>query len=93
MGATCNARLEAQNELLVQREESLKTQNGQLDAALTNMLQGLAMFDAQERLILANARYAELFGLSPGRGNTWYYAARNHRAPGGKGPLLRHHRG
>lgn len=59
------ARLEAQNELLVQREESLKTQNGQLDAALTNMLQGLAMFDAQERLILANARYAELFGLIP----------------------------
>ncbi len=58
-------RLEAQNELLVQREESLKTQNGQLDAALTNMLQGLAMFDAQERLILANARYAELFGLTP----------------------------
>ena len=59
------ARLEAQNELLKQREESLKTQNGQLDAALTNMLQGLAMFDAQERLVLANARYAELFGLTP----------------------------
>ena len=29
------------------------------------MMQGLAMFDAQERLVLANARYAELFGLTP----------------------------
>jgi diguanylate cyclase (GGDEF)-like protein/PAS domain S-box-containing protein len=58
-------RLEAQNELLKQREEALKTQNEQLDTALANMLQGLAMFDAQERLVLANARYAELFGLSP----------------------------
>ena len=59
------ARLEAQNELLKQREESLETQNGQFDAALTNMMQGLAMFDAQERLVLSNARYVELFGLAP----------------------------
>ncbi len=58
------ARLEAQNELLKQREEKLKTQNEQLDTALARMVQGLAMFDAEERLILANARYAELFGLS-----------------------------
>ena len=33
--------------------------------ALTNMVQGLAMFDGQERLVLANVRYAELFGLDP----------------------------
>ncbi len=59
------ARLEAQNELLKQREEKLKTQNEQLDTALASMVQGLAVFDAEERLILANARYAELFGLSP----------------------------
>ena len=59
------ARLEAQNELLKQREEKLKTQNEQLDTALACMVQGLAMFDAEERLILANARYAELFGLAP----------------------------
>ncbi|MBX9591637.1 MAG: PAS-domain containing protein [Hyphomonadaceae bacterium] len=59
------ARLEAQNELLKQREEKLKTQNEQLDTALTNMAQGLAMFDGQERLILANSRYGELLGLNP----------------------------
>ena len=60
------ARLKAQHELLKQREDKLKVQNEQLDAALSNMMQGLAMFDAEERLILANAQYAELFGLRPG---------------------------
>jgi diguanylate cyclase (GGDEF)-like protein/PAS domain S-box-containing protein len=60
-----SARLEAQHRLLKQREERLKAQNEQLDAALANMVQGLAMFDKDERLVLANARYAELFGLTP----------------------------
>jgi diguanylate cyclase (GGDEF)-like protein/PAS domain S-box-containing protein len=57
------ARLKEQHELLRQREDKLKAQNEQLDAALSNMMQGLAMFDAEERLVLANAQYAELFGL------------------------------
>src|SRR6185295_8133371 len=60
-----NARLEQQNKLLRQRESELKAQNVHLDTALANMLQGLAMFDAQERLVLANGRYAELYGLEP----------------------------
>ena len=60
-----NARLQAQNELLMQREEKLKAQNEQLDTALANMVQGLAVFDDQERLVLANDRYAELFGIAP----------------------------
>jgi diguanylate cyclase (GGDEF)-like protein/PAS domain S-box-containing protein len=60
-----NARLKAQNDLLTQREERLQAQNEQLDAALANMVQGLAMFDGQERLVLANDRYAELNSLSP----------------------------
>ena len=33
--------------------------------ALANMSQGLAMFDAEERLVLANDRYAEIYGLEP----------------------------
>ena len=37
----------------------------QLDAALNNMVQGLAMFDAEHRLVLANRRYAEMYGLTP----------------------------
>ncbi|NVN84460.1 MAG: EAL domain-containing protein [Rhodopseudomonas sp.] len=36
----------------------------QLDAALNNMVQGLCMFDAKQRLILCNDRFLEMFGLS-----------------------------
>ena len=39
-------------------------QHEQLDAALSNMLQGLAMFDAQQRLIVCNQRYADMYGLT-----------------------------
>jgi diguanylate cyclase (GGDEF)-like protein/PAS domain S-box-containing protein len=34
-----------------------------LDLALTNMSQGLCLFDAEERLVLANRRYMEMFGF------------------------------
>ena len=43
----------------------LAEQHQQLDAALENMLQGLAMFDADQRLIVCNKRYAEMYGLTP----------------------------
>jgi diguanylate cyclase (GGDEF)-like protein len=36
----------------------------QLDAALNNMVQGLCMFDAEQRLVLCNDRFLELFRLS-----------------------------
>jgi PAS domain S-box-containing protein len=45
------------NAILAQRNE-------QLDAALENMLQGLAMFDAGQRLIVCNRRYSEMYGLT-----------------------------
>ena len=57
--------LEQTNELLQEREEALETQNIRLDAALESMVQGLAMFDSDERLVIANDRYAEIFGLKP----------------------------
>jgi diguanylate cyclase (GGDEF)-like protein len=37
----------------------------QLDAALNNIVQGLAMFDSEHRLVLCNKRYAEIYGLTP----------------------------
>src|SRR4029453_18580921 len=37
----------------------------QLDAALNNMVQGLAMFDAEQRIVVANDRYAQMYGLTP----------------------------
>ena len=45
--------------------QRLRAQNLQLDAALNNMVQGLAMFDAEFRLVLCNRRYAEIYGLKP----------------------------
>jgi diguanylate cyclase (GGDEF)-like protein len=43
----------------------LRTQNMLLDTALMNMSQGLCMFDADERLVIANRRYADMYGLTP----------------------------
>jgi diguanylate cyclase (GGDEF)-like protein len=59
-----NAKLEEQNKLLTVKEGQLQIQNLQLDAALNNMVQGLAMFDADQRLMLCNQRYREMYGLS-----------------------------
>ena len=45
--------------------EELRTQYLRFDAALNNMIQGLCMFDADQRLIVCNARYLEMYGFSP----------------------------
>ena len=60
-----NARLQQQHDLLKVQEQQLRAQNVQLDAALNNIAQGLAMFDADQRLVLCNRRYAEIYQLSP----------------------------
>ena len=44
-------------------EEDLRQQNLHLDIALQNMSHGLAMFDAQQTLVLCNDRYAEIYGI------------------------------
>src|SRR5581483_5583337 len=43
----------------------LERQNLWFDAALSNMSQGLALFDRETRLIIANARFAEVYGMNP----------------------------
>jgi diguanylate cyclase (GGDEF)-like protein/PAS domain S-box-containing protein len=35
------------------------------DATLANMPQGVALYDRQQRIVLANRRYAEMYGLAP----------------------------
>ena len=60
-----SARLEQQNQLLVAKEEQLRTQNIHFDAALNNMVQGLAMYDSGHRLVMCNRRFIEIYGLSP----------------------------
>jgi PAS domain S-box-containing protein len=45
--------------------DELRTQYLRFDAALNNMIQGLCMFDADQQLIVCNARYLEMYGFSP----------------------------
>lgn len=45
---------------------ALETAHVHLDAAVSNMSQGLCMFDADENLILCNNRFVEIYGLPPG---------------------------
>jgi diguanylate cyclase (GGDEF)-like protein len=47
----------------IDAEEALAEQNERFDAALTNMPHGVCMFEADRRLILCNAGYAELYAL------------------------------
>ncbi|TFZ56039.1 EAL domain-containing protein [Methylorubrum sp. Q1] len=51
---------------LVEAHAQLSEQNRRFDAALANMTQGLCMFDADQRLLVWNRRYLEIFGLPEG---------------------------
>jgi diguanylate cyclase (GGDEF)-like protein/PAS domain S-box-containing protein len=58
--------VQRQNAVLLQRDLELRKQNVLFDAALNNMAHGLVMVDAQQRLIVCNRRFLDLFGLSSG---------------------------
>ncbi len=45
------------------REAELKAQNLRFDAAVSNMCQGLVMFDRDTRLVISNQRYVEMYAL------------------------------
>ena len=55
--------LQSQHDILLQRESELETQNIRFGAALENMVQGLCMFDGEQRLVVSNRRYAEIYKL------------------------------
>ncbi|SEQ02233.1 diguanylate cyclase (GGDEF) domain-containing protein [Faunimonas pinastri] len=57
--------LQATSDELTSTNAALRTQNARFDAALNNMIQALCMVDAENRLIVCNNRYVELFGLDP----------------------------
>ena len=44
---------------------SISEQNARLDAALNNMIQGLCMFDAHNRLVVWNERYRAMYNIDP----------------------------
>jgi diguanylate cyclase (GGDEF)-like protein len=47
------------------REAELQAQNLRIDAALSNMSQGLAMYDAEARLVLWNDRFVSMYRYEP----------------------------
>jgi diguanylate cyclase (GGDEF)-like protein len=53
----------ASTEIVQGRKRELEQQNLRLDAAVNNISQGLAMFDAQRHLVLRNSPYGEIYGL------------------------------
>jgi diguanylate cyclase (GGDEF)-like protein len=55
-----------QKEELIQAHTlELQIQNIRFDAAMSNMMHGLAMFDADQRLIVCNRQYAEIYHMPP----------------------------
>jgi signal transduction histidine kinase len=44
--------------------QQLHARNLQFDTALTNMVQGLCMFDKKQKLIVVNKRYLDIYGFS-----------------------------
>ena len=61
--STVNAQLQARNAILDRRDRELGLQNQRFDAALNNLSLGLCMVDGEDRLVIYNHRFAELFGL------------------------------
>jgi diguanylate cyclase (GGDEF)-like protein/PAS domain S-box-containing protein len=52
-----------QENAILQQADELARINMQFDAALSNMAQGLCMFDGKKRLVVWNERYAKLYQL------------------------------
>jgi diguanylate cyclase (GGDEF)-like protein/PAS domain S-box-containing protein len=48
-------------------EDRLTALARNLDAAVSNMAQGICLYDEHERLVLSNGRVEEMFGLAPGQ--------------------------
>ncbi len=46
-------------------EAELRERNLQFDAAISNMSQGLCMFNADEKVIVCNLNYCNMYGMSP----------------------------
>ncbi|MGB6171024.1 MAG: EAL domain-containing protein [Xanthobacteraceae bacterium] len=50
---------------LKRSKQSLEQSNLLLHTALKNMVHGLCMFDSEQRLVVCNERYGEMYGLGP----------------------------
>jgi diguanylate cyclase (GGDEF)-like protein len=61
---TANTKLDQTIGTLHAVNEELSARKLEVDMALRNMVQGFIMFDAQERIVVFNERYIEMYGLS-----------------------------
>ena len=61
-------------------EDKLREQNVLFDAAIGNMVQALCMYDADNRLIVSNGKYASFFNADPEVVKPGRHAARGVRA-------------
>jgi diguanylate cyclase (GGDEF)-like protein len=50
---------------LKRHQEMLEQMNGRFDAAINNMSQGVCLYDAGQKIVVSNRRYAEIYHLSP----------------------------
>jgi diguanylate cyclase (GGDEF)-like protein len=57
--------LQAKQAELQQQKAELEAQNLRFDAALNNMSQGLCLYDREQKLVVCNASYVHMYGLSP----------------------------
>jgi diguanylate cyclase (GGDEF)-like protein len=84
-----NADLQMHNEMLRQSEEALQLQNQRFAAALNNMAHGMSMFDSEQRLVVCNDLYLEMYGLPEelGRPGTPLKAILEARVAAGVAPV------
>ena len=57
----------ARQQLIAKSQAEITEQVERLTAALTNMSQGLCMFDRDQRLVVSNKQYAEVYSIAPER--------------------------
>ena len=55
----------SRQQLVASSDAEIGKQVERLEAAMTNMSQGLAMFDRDRKMVICNDRYVQLYGLSP----------------------------
>jgi len=62
---TANAELNLHNQILKMHDKEMRTQNVRFDAALNNMSHGLCMAGADDKLIVCNDQFRDLFNIDP----------------------------
>jgi diguanylate cyclase (GGDEF)-like protein len=65
IGALRQRKLAAATTALERSKRSLEQTNVLFDTALRNMAHGLCMFDSDQRLVVCNERYRDMYGLPP----------------------------